>query len=295
MSKSFILIVFISVLVPNISYCQNEEIQMATFSSRLSNPLKIEVSESERGTVVFRVRNDSWLTFHIELKFSRLENLSPATNSYKDVVAPGTKTFFSLKILDPKALHNYSYSYKYGIGDPGKTADENFQYMFPLANGKKIKLFEIKNSSGKIFITNRFRLENGDTVFCMRKGIVTATMDNSNEVDRINQTSSVEVLHADGTIAVYSVSGNKKILVVPGQIVYPLEALSVIENPGNVSVSLYKLVDNNMLKSFHFKYEGDSDNGDIINNSIVNHLSSNIEKELTKKEEKRLAKGKLYN
>jgi hypothetical protein len=295
MSKHFILIVFISILVPGISHCQNQEAQVNTFSSRLSNPLKIEVSESERGTVVFRVRNDSWFTYHIELKFGRLENLSPATNSYKDIVPPGTKTFFTLKILDPKSLHNYSYSFKYGIGDPGKTADGNFQYMLPLSNGKKIKLLEIKNSTGKTFFRNIFQLENGDTIFCMRKGLVTATFGNYNQSDRVHQTSSVEVLHADGTIGVYDVSGNKEVLVAPGQTVYPLQPLAVIQNSGTLSISLFRLENSNMLRSFTFKYEGESEDKTIMNNSTVNHLTSDIEKELTRKEEKRFAKGKLYD
>ncbi|MEO6905855.1 MAG: hypothetical protein ABI148_05805 [Ginsengibacter sp.] len=295
MRKYISILVFISLLIPVISLCQYQEIQINTFSSRLSNPLKIEVSENDRGTLDFTVKNDSWFTYHVELKFSVLENLSPATESSKDVVLPGKKTLFRLKVIDAKSLHNYSYNFSYGIGDPNKNADEDFQYLIPLSGGKTIKLLELKNNTNAVFFRNVFYLNNGDTILCMRKGTVTSTSNNTfNQNDRIDKNSTVEILHTDGTIATYNFPEDKKVLVVPGQQVYPLQPIVVSQHSGEVSISLFKLQKNNMLKSFDFKYEGDSTNDAFSNGSIVKHLSSNIEKELTKKEKKRLANGTLY-
>ena len=291
MNKYLILLFFIT--YSQLSFCQYSETHQITFNSRLKNPIKVEVNDNN-GVETFNAENNSWFPYQIEIKFEGLDNLSPPMSSYKDVVLPGKRTLLRLKVRDPKSPHGVSYSFKYRIGNPHEKADTNFEYLFPLCEGKTINFFEFANGKDILFYKNIFKLNEGDTVSCMRKGIVTSIISSGDYYDRINDKSTVEVLHEDGTVATYIFPGQSKTLVTPGEKVYPLEPLFTVQDAGNLSVFLYDLGDETRLMPFRVKYEGDSSGTGLVNGNVVRHLKKNIELELSSKEKKKYEKNELY-
>ena len=289
------LCLFFFLIINGISlkvFSQHVEEQQTFFSSRLSNPVKIEVIKGVRNEVTFMAENDSWYSYQIELQFSILTNLSPSATSYKSIIHHGSNTLLKLTSIDPNYPYNYSYSFRYTIGDPDKKPETFYPYLIPLAQGKEIHLMVMaKNDAAVQFLKNIFELKNGDTIFCMRKGTVTAVPGDDNRFDRILKGNSIEVLHTDGTVATYLFPKTIKVLVFPGKEVYPLQPLAIMQVDQDVNIRVFKLT-NNFLSPFDFKYE--NDDGTILNGKIVTHSTNDIEKELTKREKKKMHENELY-
>lgn len=291
MSKYLVLLFLIT--YSQLSFCQYSEIHQITFNSRIKNPIKVEVIDNN-GVETFNAENNSWFPYQIEIKFEGLDNLSPPMSSYKDVVLPGKRTLLRLKVRDPKSPHGVSYSFKYRIGNPHEIADTAFEYLYPLCEGKTINLFEFDNGKNILFYRNILKLSGGDTVTCMRKGIVTSTINSGDSYDRINDKSTIEILHEDGTVATYVFPGQSKILVEPGKKVYPLQPLFAVLDSGNLSLFLYDLGNETHLLPIRIKYEGDSEGAGLVNGSEVIHFMKNIESELSSKERKKYEKKELF-
>lgn len=291
MAKIYFFFFLIINVIPLKVFSQHIEEQQTFFSSRLSNPVKIEVIKGVRNEVTFMAENNSWYSYQIELQFTILTNLSPSTTSYKTIIHHGTNILFKLTATDPNYPYNYSYSFRYTIGDPDKKPEPLYPYLIPLAQGKKVHLTGMANSATFQFLKNIFELKSGDTIFCMRKGTVTAIPGDDDRFDRILKGNSIEILHPDGTVATYLFPNTIKLLVFPGKEVYPLEPLAIMQVDQNVNVRVFKLR-NNFLSPFDFKYE--NDDGNLLNGKIVTHSSDCIEKELTKKEKKKMHKNELY-
>lgn len=284
---AFLFITF----VPLNTLCQRMEAQQTLFfSSRLSRPISIQVEKGVRNDLTFMAQNNSFYPYEVEVQFTTFINLSPMKNNYKCLVHPGSNALFILNPQNANDSYNYAYTLHYTIGDHDKKPDILYSYLIPLASGKEIQLMTFtKNNKDSISFGNIFQLKNGDTIFCMRKGFVTATPDANYDIDRIQKGNSIEILHADGTVATYTIDNTAQILVSPGKEVYPLQPLAIIHDEGILTLELFQVTENG-LRSFDFKYEG----GNATNGKIVNHSSDLIDKELTKKEKKKMADGELY-
>ena len=257
MIKIYFFFFLIISLYPLTTFSQRVEEQQTFFSGRLSNPVKLEVMKGVRNEVTFMAENNSWYSYQVELDFTILTNLSPRMTSYKSIIHPGSNTLFKLSATDPNNPYDYSYSFRYQIGDPDKKPETLYPYLIPLAQGKEVHLkIMAKNDTSTHFFKNIFELKNGDTIFCMRKGTVTATPGDDDRFDRVLKGNSIEILHTDGTVATYLFPNTIKVLVLPGKEVYPLQPLAIMQGDEDVSVRIFKIT-NNFLSSFDFKYEND--------------------------------------
>jgi uncharacterized protein YneR len=292
MTKIYFFFFFIINLNPLKTFSQHIEEQQTFFSSRLSNPVKIEVMKGVRNEVTFMAENNSWYFYQVELEFTILTNLSPQTTSHKSIIHPGSNTLFKLSATDPNYPYDYSYSIRYKIGDPDKKPETLYPYLIPLAQGKEVHLKAMaKNDTATHFFKNIFELKNGDTIFCMRKGSVTAIPEDGDRFDRVLKGNSIEILHSDGTVATYLFTNTIKVLVFPGKEVYPLQPLAIMQSDQDINVRIFRIT-NNFLSSFDFKYE--NDDGNVLNGKIVTHSRDSIEKELTKKEKKKMNGNELF-
>jgi len=285
---NFLLIYFF----PSIACSQNMEQQASYYSSRMRNPVKIEVTNSGK-EITFIAENTSYYPYELEIEFTRFINLSPMMSNYKNVIRHGSNFLFKLTIIDNTSNHDYTYNLRYRIGYTNKIALINYPYPIPLTEGKEIKLFPFISNNDTVFYKNTFVMNSGDTIVCMRKGIVTNILSSDENQDRILKTSSIEVLHEDGTALSYSISDPGNCLVKPGQNVYPLQPLLVLKKPGTLAIQMFDI--NNMsVKPIDFILEpGEAKEGNP-KIKFVAHSSADIERELTGKEMKKLAKGNLY-
>jgi hypothetical protein len=70
-----------------------------------------------------------------------------------------------------------------------------------------------------------------------------------------------------------------------------LQPLAIMQSDQDINVRIFRIT-NNFLSSFDFKYE--NDDGNVLNGKIVTHSRDSIEKELTKKEKKKMNGNELF-
>jgi len=269
------------------AHAQGYKEAQISISGSFKKPLEIEAINKGEEIDFFCV-NKSLYPYHLEIIFSGIENLN-GPRSQKNVVYPGRQRLLSLRIQNPNSPHTYEYSFNYAIGNPKNVADLTFPYLIPCVPGKSVK---VNNNFG-----DQILLSDGDTIVSMRKGIVTATPQTHNEADRLF-TNALEILHDDGTVGVYKILTNSSSLVKEGQKVFPGEPIARITGSGLVQTGVYILLGQGRAKNFMHKY-AISETAVIsvsdFKSAIVEHPKSIIEKELTKKELKKLKEGSLYN
>jgi hypothetical protein len=292
MRLRYVLIYLFISLFPIVVSAQYIEEQISTFSSRMANPVIVDVRNNGR-EFTFTAENSSFYPYHIEIQFTNFVNLSPLMSDYKTDIYHGKTVLFKLTVMDIGAYHDYSYNLQYMIGYSHKKAGINYPNPIPHGEVKEIKLSHIINGRDTTFFRNMFMLNTGDTIFCMRKGIVTNILSSGDKFDRLLKSGNVEVIHSDGTVATYSVPGEYNILVVPGQQVYPLQPLMILKKPGNLTVQMCE-INNASVKSIAFIFEQETSKGGNLNGKIVKHVMFNTKMELTDKEKKKLEKGDLF-
>lgn len=268
------------------------ESQLTTFSARVINPVTVEVEKLDK-SLNFVAQNNSWYPYTLELEFTTLSNLTPSMNKYRIVVNPGRSNLFRLTIVDDKSPHNYGYSTRYSIGDNHKKPDFSFTYLVPLKKGKSISMGGDFIAVDTMSFRRGFPVLKGDTIVCMRKGMVTTVPEMNQRYDHI-QPSSIEIMHSDGTVASYALVEGEQVLVKPGQQVYPLQPLAIIQTPRNFFSYVYEFAENNRIHSFNYKLEPEKIEESNQHNFVVDHQVIIVETELTGREKKRFSKGELF-
>ncbi|MGN6803947.1 MAG: hypothetical protein ACTHJN_18760 [Ginsengibacter sp.] len=269
----------------------SQEIQMTqTFSSRLDNPVRI-TEIAENGSLVVMGENDSSFPYQVELKFNYVQNLSPVITSYKGVLMPGKKQLVKFRIISQNDSYNCPFSVRYLIGYAKANPDTSFLYSIPLTEGT---LSSVESLSNK-FYTKFFKLNEGDTVVAMRKGIVTSTASVRTPTEQLAKNSTVEILHDDNTVSIYRIDPQSKILVREGEKVYPLQPLAIASQKEKMSVSLYDITKEGRIISQDYQLENQIGQSAPNSQFRVKHLQDLVSKEMDKKEKKKLQKGTLYN
>lgn len=288
-------IFFLIFTLPVVSYAQfgPQKVEQIGFSNRVNNPLKIEVMKN-RGQYEFYVTNDSYYPCLLEINFQRMQNLTPPKTQHRDVVGHGRTRLFTLAPHMADQSVDYSYSYKYTLGDPDAKPDPAHPYLIPVSKGSKVS----SNQNSSVMVKNIFSTSEGDTVFAMRKGTVTAMPDNAIPVDRFS-ASSLEILHSDGTVAMYQNLDPKSVFVNLGEKIFPGMPLGLVLDANPLAVNVFSVMASptgTTIRSFNYRYALD-DTATVASNYlregvIVNHPQSVIEKEMTKAEVKRAKKRK---
>ncbi len=260
-----------------------EEQITTSFSHRVSNPIKIEVVR-KNDQLEFSAHNRSFFPYQLQIDFGSLTNIQ--AEIFKSmVVYPGWSRLFSLKIINTNSPHNYSYKTKYTMGYEKDNPETEFPYLMPLAKGKK---FSQVNSS--------FLVVPGDTIYAMRKGHVTCLPDNTIETDRVMKYS-LEVYHADGTLAAYMNLDPDRTFVKYGQKVYPGQPIGIVGEYSMAKVFIFRFFKGGKLGAFPHFYATDATNtisSRANTGTVVSHPHEVIKRELTKNEVKKLNKGTLY-
>jgi len=270
--------------------------EVSVFGKRLKNPIEMDV-QLNQDKLTFNVINKSYYPYEVEIRFDHLTNLSPSIVQKKIVADPGTNRFLVLNIIDKNQPPDYSYSLNYIMGSAEGKSNAATPYLMPIGEYKTVKLAGSNGSGESGKLENHFKMNQGDTVFCIRKGYVTALPDNEAEVDRIMQSSTLEIRHLDGTVAVYGGIDLNVNFVKLGQIVYPGQAIGKIGSSETLILNLFEFQGKGQLKNLDIYYvnpEGKLISSKNILNSEVGYPESIIKIEMSKKEISKYDKGTLY-
>lgn len=292
--QRFLLILTIAFLLSEITCSQSvEQEQITMFSNRVDSPIEIKVTE-RNGQYTFIAENRSSYPFELELK-TKTVNLRPDNYSGKFVLQPGINHLVTLTRKSTDMGSNYSYTYKYGIGDPNQIPDTNYTYLIPTGEGNTTKLFYSKQNN-RYYIKDYFTMDEEDTVYCMRKGYVTAVPGMYHASDRIAKSNSLEICHSDGTIMIYENLREDQILTEFGKKVYPGQPLGTVNKEKHLRVQLYSLIGDYKLRRLNIKYFYNDTNkefSDEMSSFPAKYPDSLILKEMSKREIKKFKKGKL--
>ena len=202
--------------------------------------VKVSYERSSKGEVTFYAETDSHTPYTVSLSFSRLTNTTYPEGTVHEALAHFGKTrLLTLRPAVENASIGFSYRYTYRKGNYRLKADTNFIYLFPLAEGKTVRvnrmiaLDNFLGKEGQKRVTGLgFRTTVGETIFAARGGEVTEVNDNSastSESTAFQATENyVEVFHKDGTFARYKLFQDGGIFVSPGEDVIPGQPLGII-------------------------------------------------------------------
>lgn len=293
-SRFFILLTYFLLLNTNFSYGQFQKVEHdIVFKSKIDNPINIEVID--RGDKFsFKAFNRSFYSYQLELKISDIINLTPEYVTRTFLLMPGRNNLLTLNLKDKEKRASYKYTIKYIIGVPSKNVDFEYPYLIPVI--KPFKLCSKFNDSNT-YISDCFKLSKGDTIFNMRKGYVSAVPNMFHDADRISDKKSLEIVHKDGTIMIYSNINPDLLFVKPGSAVYPGQPLGIINNDLAFNVFLYMNKGNGKLKRLNINYSIDYNKTEQFSKGMINsiiHPVDIINKEMTKRELRKYNKNQLY-
>ncbi|MFT6215076.1 MAG: hypothetical protein ACJAS3_001473 [Roseivirga sp.] len=279
----------------NILYSQtyeNQE-QVSTFFSKAKKPINVEVVRIGQELSFFGT-NNSYFSYNFELQFTTLANVSPQMQRHSQVLLPGRSRLFSLKIFE-ESNPSYSYQIKFVINGTNDASDPNFIYLIPLA--KKSVIQQNMATAGSIGFFHPIVAK--DTVFASRKGKVIGTYEIA-EGDIISQTSILEVLHDDETVASYATFAPKNVEMLTdiGKTVYPGQPLFITKEEMQVIFRVFQITKESKVKRLPIKFfilEGKHlSTNEIIKGVVVSHPTKLITQELTKREIKKYKSNSLY-
>jgi hypothetical protein len=266
-----------------------------SFGLRATDPVKMDVIKSG-DKVTFSAINESYFPYELTIKFSHLENLLPRIFERKVLLRPGNNILFVLNIMDKDQSIQYEYTFNY-IMRLSDNPDLSFPYLIPIGQGKIVQLQTFNDNENETILINHFKMSPGDSVFAIRKGTVTALPNDDSRVDRIIKPLSLEVLHLDGTLAIYRGLDYSNIKLHLGQIIYPGQFIGLIEKNGTLILNLLAMNGPLKLKDLEIYFtdqHGNIFHAKMLKNMKVFYPKEIIEKEMTDREIRKHEQGKLF-
>lgn len=298
-SASFKLFITIALLAYSISHLNGQFVkadEITMFGNRLNKPIEMDV-QMNGNQVIFNAINKSYYPYEFEIKFTELQNLTPRILQRAAILYPGKNTLFTLSQEDMDQPPQYSYSIQYIMGTSNNNTDLSFPYLIPVGEGKIVNLAS-KNVNEKIlYLENHFKMKSGDTVFSVRKGMVTALPDNRTSVDRLMKNASLEIRHGDGTVAVYGGIDPESNYLKLGQVVFPGQPLGQIGTSEVLILNIIAFLGGGRMQNLDI-YFADKNEQLLSSRKILDKQvafpEAVLKKELTKKELKKFDAGKLF-
>jgi hypothetical protein len=212
-----------------------------SFGIKSWDPVHIKVDEKTGSAfstpIRFTALNSTYYPFKLLIDFIIFENLSPKPSPREISISHGINNLFTLSIHVPGVGYGYRYSYGYWLSPSDEIINEEYPYLIPLKEGKMVNAKT--NLSGKIY--NSFIGNKNDTIYAMRRGLVTAVPRSETMDFRISKHDCLEILHDDGTFMIYHNLSKEKAFTSPGKIVLPGQPIGMFSDSLYVMVSLVKV------------------------------------------------------
>lgn len=215
----------------------------AEFSLTAQN---VKVSyEVEGKNYILKAENTSFYPYTIQVVFTKLTGASGMTTDvpYVSVAGNGMSRLLTLRREVENIPVSFSYQSRAYKGNWKADSDSSFVYIPPVAPGKKVDIhiltslkdFFQRNRQGKRIAGLAFRMNEGDTVYAMRGGLVCDVHQRQASEAEIpgskvyaRTENYVVVYHKDGSFATYKLFKNEGIFVKPGEEIEAGEPIGVI-------------------------------------------------------------------
>ncbi|MEZ4828349.1 MAG: carboxypeptidase-like regulatory domain-containing protein [Bacteroidia bacterium] len=224
--------------------------EITDMARRAADPIRIELHRNDN-QLAFFAYNLTFYPYQLIMDFGKIFNLIPVISRKTYTLSPGINRLVKLSVEDPSEENfHYELSVKELIGDPDARPQEDFIYLPPT---KPFKFSTVAGTADE----NRadyFHMEKGDTLFAMRKGVITALPGQLVEIDRIVDSVSLEILQSDGTIMVYKELTPENLFVSAGEIVFPGQPLGLVDDKGGIQVLLFSFAGESHIKRMRILY-----------------------------------------
>ncbi len=293
MNKTLLLLLLF-ILSVNILNAQTIKVEQdALYGSKINMPVTIEVVKTHM-KYVFYAHNKSYYPYTVHLEVTEIVNLSPPSVDRTYKVNPGRSMLCELKTQDLSRTSNYRYEYTYSIGAKGGKVDSQYPYLIPTKNAFDVVSHDAGSND---ILANQFKMSSGDTIYATRRGKVVATPNLSDDMERVSENMSYEILHKDGTIMIYENIDPDFVIIPAGKQVLPGQAIGLINKEAILELILYQSTGDGYLKALDIHYFVDEDHVEPFSEKLKNypviHPMSIITKEFKRSELKSLAKGEL--
>jgi hypothetical protein len=290
-----LLIVLVLLFIFDMNIAQFREIeQMEYHNYRLRHPVKVKVL-SHRNKLTFYAENKSYYPYRLTLRFKALNNLYPNISEREFTIQYGRTNLMSFTIMDVNKPPYYAYEMKYRIKQSDDKINTNFPYLIPVGEKMNMKSYIVSNSGR--YIRNSFRMDPGDTIFAMRKGLIVAQPNTRQEIDKLSPNEAIEISHLDGTVMLYWDINPNQVFVSAGETVFPGQPIGLIKN-NRLFIQLYQIRQNESVKLLNIKYINDCKQDPQTFENILNcysiYPSDIIKLEMYKSEKRKYDKHKLY-
>lgn len=260
--------------------------------------------------------------YTVKLSFTALSGFTSRSLLSSDValasVPPGNSEI--MKFTRENGAMNPAFQYKYSYY-PGRALhrvpDTNFNYLMPGSAGNQLRVSLVTSMvsilSQKLKTEYRgtgFVYKLSDTICASRGGIAYECSDTTKEGEKTETVyklgrNRVQVLHKDGTIAIYAMTAPIKLLVSPGDEVIPGQPIAVFNKESDkyrVILSICYLDEKKLLESNNSDntafyvymptrfYSGEADKSGILQfgkDYAVQHPKEIIAAEMSKREKKK--------
>lgn len=265
-------------------------------------PVTIKAERNSSQEIVFTVENLSFVPYTITLTFDKLQGTNTLTEgiAYNYPIYTGRKNMVTLRPTDPNSGISYSYRSLIRKGNWEVKPDSNFVYLFPLADGKPVRMSgikDLKDSHAKVvrYIGISFKTTEGDTIFAARSGEVGEILDVSASTGDHKAYSKeenyIEIFHKDGSWATYRILKDGGILVKPGDRVIAGQPIGIAggKNYENGSHLMFVVHTPNRDDSFFptfYLSDGQTGKPNLKALYVSTHPKEIIMQEMTKKEKK---------
>jgi hypothetical protein len=230
-----------------------EESTASFFHSRMDEPIEITLHR-EANRLTFFANNVSHYPYRLRMDFSRILNLQPVVKTRDFTVYPGSQKLLDFNVADPTMDHfHYELTISETIGDAELQADLMYPYLLPIGPGRLVRIPDRSQAMSRAG-TDEFVINTGDTVFAMRKGVISCLPFPDKKRDRIKGEGSLEIIHQDGSVMVYQNLDPAKIFYHEGEIIFPGQALGLLSDTNLLEVHLFEIELSEMLREIPIQY-----------------------------------------
>lgn len=212
-----------------------------SFGIQAYDPVHIKVEEKTGSAfsnpIRFAAFNSTYYPFMLVIDFIKFDNLAPQPPGREIKVSHGANNLFTFSIHVPGIGYGYQYSYTYWLAPSNEIIDEEFPYLIPISEGRKVS----SKSTLLGRVHDSFIGEIGDTVYCMRRGLVAAAPRSETIDFRLSKNDCLEVLHDDGTYMIYHYLKKSESFTSPGKIVLPGQPIGTLSDSSYLKVILMKI------------------------------------------------------
>lgn len=208
-------------------------------------------------SITFTYNKIEYGSYFLSVWFTELNNSH--SRGFNNVVTGLNGRLFTIKPDNDNQGIGYTNRYWYIRGVPNPKFDDNYIYLLPMGAEQTATIRKMTNVNSMYFGSAKpknwnsymFSMNEGDTVFASRKGMVVEVTSNY-EYDTLNiisyqsKINFVLIEHTDGTLASYKGFAKNGIMVEEGQTVFPRTPLGIISTydkrmKGQLRLSVYYL------------------------------------------------------